>query len=1169
MSNPIRRITTPNLSQQDVYLTLRVPNTEKGAIDIPMANEMFPVRDKTQQAAPPAGKAKTLLAPCNFAWMNHPGDNTLNVSPGDFTDIARFQTDLRHSIYQQLKSVSKDDLQQKPWTELIDPLLLQQLQLAMQSPDPSGDEKNHVDLLNPGYIYIYKDGFLWREIYVNESGSYSEVNLLRYAGKDDRPHTGVMDWSVILPQRVHGHVPNYQIAYAPVQWSWARINYFGGMDPEDLRIINKKVKPPMPSDLPKSKIPNNPAKNRAQRMQNIELSPFASADAQINKTTSGEGETPNVVLIEKSYHPTILLADPVGLAARLGEDLTYLNLQLQKLMHEATQEKRFQTALLCQQIFFNPKTAFSKTITETLPMSAMDGFDGGRPQTITAKKDNVVKEAAKYLDRDKVEKILRVKERAAIRNLIEIMQQALIELISNTTPTWYNTPIDFNTEFKDICASCDYNYTQAFASIAGILANTGYNPHSLDHGLDIELSSKAPFVPPAEKYIQQLTNTAHPLYDVLFPSQQQVDDAKKKIQHDPDYAKSITKADCVKQDDGSGSFNTMAFALSFEGVKSNTEALFESMVTLQEKFTRSANEEQRTKNAKQLLKLYKVSGQPLLTEVEVVKTGNVPEGYGIIGFDKTTINNFKTSNDFYYHSSAANDITPQDKAEMSQHIQAGTDAPRPLKAKFRAQKINLIAQMVKDTQQNGSAANSAYRPQTAYKNINGQVLRQFTASDVENNTGASFTPESNVNDIYQSITEGDLGKDIKATVFAIPKKHIFNFAKGAGSGLAFILLGMQLYNLTRIRSEAIKYHSLVAEGFKIGEMLGFTLYSIEATYVYFYKAENARNFYHLLSKEIPVKSKDWVNSFQDFTQSIFKVSRLTPLASLGVIACGISAGFSFFDMIHQVKEDNPGEACADLLQMGSDVYTALAILETYAESAAVFESLSAILGPFGLIAAILGIIALVLASIFEETPFEHWAKTCPLSLKDPDKNMTEYASCTSLLSILLTPQVSLRQIGDTNNKAYQSIEVYVALPSFKIGDTSLQVETTYSKETQTQVTLTAGGIPAPPAIQPNDLPQTTITPTEIQECIDDKNRVVGMRYIYQNIPANLKTTSSLFISDTDQMHYRTRVRLYTNKHRYSLPYVAGQNKSPKTEQLTKHGHIDTTQPGWIYAEGTF
>lgn len=1168
MSNPIRRLTTPNLGKNDVYLSLHVPNTEAGKIFIPMANEMFPVRDKTQDPTPKMGQAKTLLAPCTFAWLNHPSHNTLNVAAGDFTDIARFQEDLRQSIYQQLRNTTETDLQQKPWTDLIDPMLKQQLDMAMVSDVPAGGEKQHVDHLNPGYIYLYKDNYLWREIYVNENGTYSEVNLTRYAGQNQRRHTGVMDWSVVIPQRVHGHIPEYQIAYAPVQWSWARINYFGGMDPQDLRIANKKTKPPMPSDLPHTKIPNDPTQNRTQRMQTINLTPFADPDAAINKTTSGDGDVPNVLLIEKSLHPTILLADPVGLAARLSQDLSILNLQLQQLMHEATQEKRFQTALMCQQIFFNPNTAFSKTVKETLPLSTLPGVNGSVPQTITGSVDNAVKKAAKNLDRDKVEQILRVKERAALRNLIKIMQHALIELISNTTPSWYNTPIDFNTEFKDICANGDYNYTQAFASLAGILANTGYNPHSLDRGLDIELASKAPFVPPAAAYIKKLTTPSHPLYDALFPSDEQVEDAKKKIKADPHYAQGITQADCVKYDVGNGAFNTMAFAMSFEALQSESETLFESLVTLQEGFTRRTNAEQEKTNMKNISKWYHVSGQPVLADIKIVKTGKVPEGYDILGFDKDSITRYKTNSEYYYSNTKTSTISKQDKITLSQHIKAGTEIPYTLTSKVQSQKINLVAQFVDSSNPSQRAANSNYNVNITGEQTNSSVLRQYTVGDVGNNTGASFATQSTVNETYQSIATGELGNTISANTFAISEQKIADITQSASHGLSIVLLGMQLYNLARVRSATVKYQNKAVKITKAFEILGFTMYSIEATYTHFKQATNARNLYHIFSKELPSKETDWVVAFQDYSKIVFRVSRLTPLATIGGAACVINLGFSLYDMFQQIKEDNPGEAAADLLQIGSDAFSALAILQTYAEGEAAFEGLLTLFGPFGLVAAILGLIALIVASIFEETPLEHWVKTCPLSLQEPDKLMTEYASCTSLLSLLLTPNAAISQLGDSTHQAYQNIVVYVALPSFKIGDSSLQVQTTYSKETQPDSTAMYG-VPLPPAIQPGDLPQHNITPTEMQECIDDKGRVIGMRYIYQNIPANLKSEHSFLYSQHDQIHYRTRVRLYTNKHKYCLPYIEGQTKKPKAEALPKNGHIDTTQPGWICAENTF
>lgn len=1154
-TSTLRRININNLTQDDVYLTLRIANTEGAPIDIPVSNNMLEVSEVTTEPV----TANTTLVPCTFSWMNHPANHQLKVNAGDFTDIARFADDLRQDIYQQLLKCSEQQLQQQPWTELITPNLLQQINNAMQS-SHNGQQQQHVDDLNPGFIYIYKNGYLWREIACNVNGSYSEVNLIRYAGCDQRPATGVMSASIVLPQKIEGKTPTIEVCYSPVQWSWARINYFGGMNRNDLRIAHKKKTVAMPADLPPSNTPNNPASNRAKRMQRINLTPFATNSVELNHTISGDETAPDLMLIQQSYFPTVLLADPLGLAARLCHDLTLLTVQLQRLMHQVCKEPRFQTALLCQQIFFNPNTAFSKKVTETLPLSNIAGVNGDAPETITGHVDNAVKQAASNLDRDKVNAILRVKQRAAVRNLIHIMQRALVQLISNTQPMWYNSPIAFNTEFTDLCANGEYDYSQVFASMAGILSNVTFNPHSLDSGLDIELASKAPFVPPpGVDYIKQLTQASHPLYRALFPTQTQIDDMQKQVKHDPHYAQSITPEKCHAKDSGDGAFNAMAFAMSFQNMKANTEALLEGLTSMHKSFSRVADKTQAEINLEHTVKWYHASGQPVLAEVKTATTGTIPEGYDIIGFDQANIEQYYRKTVFDYQQTVeSSSLSSADKQVLSQHLRAGSVPPEHIQSKLKLEKINLVAQVVNKNQ---SAANMGQATTAEEQAFNHKILRQFTQADFINNTGASFIDEASANEIHTSITVGEFGRKLNQKVLIVHKaKPWLDRLDGFNKGLSVLLLAMQTYNLITVRRATVKYKKRSVKAAKIFQLLGYTGYAVEATYLRFQDVEYVRQLYHFYH-QLPEENADWVLQYQKFMGNTLGGARLTLLATAGVVAIAIGTVFSVADLLHQIKEDNPGEAAADVIEMGGNIFSVLAIFAEYAGKATVWGAIEEFFSPFslGLIGAVLGLVALIVAVIFTDTPLEKWTKHCPLSLKHPDNTMTEYTSCTSLLSLLLTPTVTIQQLPQQNNSAYQNIEVYIALPAFTIGDSSLQVETTYAKDD-----VTTSGTTSSVTEQGK---QQQIIPSQIQQCIDAQGRVVAMRYIYQNIPAKVMSEHDAFnLYDNQQIHYRTRVRLYTHKYQYCLPYVKQETGAPKRQPEPKKLQINTQQPGWLYAE---
>ncbi|OUS27084.1 hypothetical protein A9Q99_17960 [Gammaproteobacteria bacterium 45_16_T64] len=98
-------------------------------------------------------------------------------------------------------------------------------------------------LLRPGWLYVYRDGHLFKEYQVKpEQDScdkpdveasvmlLQEVELQDEQGKDEREANGDTNIFVMVPETGH-----YEIAYSEFQWPWLRINSFGGIakTPED------------------------------------------------------------------------------------------------------------------------------------------------------------------------------------------------------------------------------------------------------------------------------------------------------------------------------------------------------------------------------------------------------------------------------------------------------------------------------------------------------------------------------------------------------------------------------------------------------------------------------------------------------------------------------------------------------------------------------------------------------------------------------------------------------------------------------------------------------------------------------------------------------------------------------------------------------------------------
>jgi len=91
--------------------------------------------------------------------------------------------------------------------------------------------------LRPGWLYLYRDGFLWREYRVdmNEEGElteeqaviFSEVTLHVQEGEDVRLPDPIKQNHLRIPVDA-----DIEIAWSEVQWGWSRINDLGGLRPD-------------------------------------------------------------------------------------------------------------------------------------------------------------------------------------------------------------------------------------------------------------------------------------------------------------------------------------------------------------------------------------------------------------------------------------------------------------------------------------------------------------------------------------------------------------------------------------------------------------------------------------------------------------------------------------------------------------------------------------------------------------------------------------------------------------------------------------------------------------------------------------------------------------------------------------------------------------------------
>jgi len=101
------------------------------------------------------------------------------------------------------------------------------------------EEEIQLQNLRQGWLYVFVDGHLWREVKISDDAVFQDVNLAKYQGKNVRPSAGMgFDYDVLtLPYRLNGQSPTVQVAFSEIQWSWQYLCKMGGMSADDKRFL--------------------------------------------------------------------------------------------------------------------------------------------------------------------------------------------------------------------------------------------------------------------------------------------------------------------------------------------------------------------------------------------------------------------------------------------------------------------------------------------------------------------------------------------------------------------------------------------------------------------------------------------------------------------------------------------------------------------------------------------------------------------------------------------------------------------------------------------------------------------------------------------------------------------------------------------------------------------
>ncbi|MEJ2396515.1 MAG: hypothetical protein P8Z77_17625, partial [Candidatus Thiodiazotropha sp.] len=429
----------------------------------------------------------------------------------------------------------------------------QKLALPELGPGELSEKARAASPLNQGWLYVYVDGFLWRELEVrggtidadhNQRGQYSyvDVNLTKHMGNDIRPATVQPVHQLLLPHKVAGQKVTVEIAYARVQWSWSRIVGYGGIHPSDPRWENDA-----PVCLPQNQW-GEATQRRAKRMQQVDLSGYASnwPTKDGTKTQTGIALADNLLDTAAEEFltahqgqglPMLLLDDQLGWA----KDKAYAYQSAWREMedyiadlsnpdHDEEKKKQFpfapwfDSAVLANRYFFAPApdlNAPNISVTE-------------RKELVRAMEKR--QEGQAHLDLHDIQTALGTNHRKTLREKIKAAKQPLVDILDDTNPEldrltavlddWFALPAVPEGPLLIPDAEKTPRYGDHFAVMEELIARLADDEYALDLQLETEPpSSKEQYAlmqnDPGRLFLNKLASASggHPLHSRFFPKQ--------------------------------------------------------------------------------------------------------------------------------------------------------------------------------------------------------------------------------------------------------------------------------------------------------------------------------------------------------------------------------------------------------------------------------------------------------------------------------------------------------------------------------------------------------------------------------------------------------------------------------------------------------------------------
>jgi len=1001
--------------------------------------------------------------------------------------------------------------------------------------------QNGAKQLENGYLYIFVNGYLWRELEIYKLGHMRDVNLTIYQNDDDRPSTGDSDNRVILPFKVDGNKPKVQVCYSQTQWCWARINAIGGMDQNDPRL-NSDTK--MPSTKQKASSDDL----RKKRMGPVlDLSGYKNNFNDLNMpfTKADNCKSFFARLHHKKEIPILFLHDPLNIVSENAKK--YLaKLQLLKSVialaqgeglaedQEITKEQKlYKVAVLAYHTFFD----INKT---SEPIATCYGMDTGKRKDI-----GFLTDARDELDLDYIKKILYVEDRKKLRTELRKLKRIHVEWLrgnilvgigngraekyvsakSNIKQSEYF--IDFNTAIADYFSKENEKYVEGFSAFVGATSFIQSDPSMFDKDMDLpdyDSDKPLPQHDPGFLYLSDIMSPDHELHEMIFP---------KPADFDP-YSEDTVKFELADEEsDGSGVFRKAAFAHMYNSdqeieywIQGTRRAMQTGKLIVTDLMSVMKNQWQHATNLRKTLeekmvRLTKAANDPLTKGIHIVEKGTNIKGKRIIDGKARIITNIEQTiidkkTGMKSTKSAKHidlfEMLSSDGSVETKHIKKLTDIPVEDIPTFKGL-------------------------QTGYGNKNFHNTFHEHKGGKHYITRARYIviPEISPLAVYYHDPSADFSKTTEYKAIAY---------KSGKYALPGIVVFFEILNVTLAFNSISKNNNLRNKLDVVDAILGLMHSVPEGMEIILGRDRAASLFRHqaskLVGKRIAAASTHLL--FYKEVNTVLGATRL--LNVLGAAFAGLSAVLATWDCVISVQNGDYGAAVGYAIMTAGFIGLAVASLATT-------SSLS-IFGPLGWIAMAVVALGVILVAWLSRSDLTRWAEDGSLGKGKNGKAVGIYKGYSAdetyaaIASLLMRPQMTMKRevnpmsysIGKVGEKRYyKDVVVTITLPLFEIGKSAVDVRVTKQQDS------------SGPDQWLGWSKQKRVMPHKMIQVRDPKSgQLVAVKYY--------------FLNDHNSDHdWRAKGKIETAKN-LRIPDIP-KSKIKKTDDSNT---IDTDAPGWVYAE---